>query len=183
MGKIHEFTCLPFGLNVAPYLFMKIMKPVITFLRKRGFFSVIYLDDLLLIGNSYEQCSENLNFTIMCFEQLGFLINYDKSHLLPLTHCQYLGLINTKDMLLELPESKRMNIRDLVRKLEKLQNCKIRDFASFVGSLGDCCKAALYGWAHMKDFEREKIKALSDNNGSFKQEWKLKLIYKMTFCG
>ena len=65
MGKIHEFTCLPFGLNVAPYLFTKIMKPAITFLRKHGFFSVIYFDDLLLIGNSYKQCSENLNFTIM----------------------------------------------------------------------------------------------------------------------
>ena len=38
----------------------------------------------------------------MFLEQLGFLINYDKSQLLPSTHCQYLGLIIiTKDMLLE----------------------------------------------------------------------------------
>ena len=58
-------------------------------------------------------------------------------------------------MLLELPESKKMKIRDLIRKFEKLKNCKIRDFASFIGLLGDCCKAALYGWAHMKDFERK----------------------------
>ena len=43
MGKIYEFTCLHFGLNIAPYLFTKIMKPVINFLRKRGFLSVIYL--------------------------------------------------------------------------------------------------------------------------------------------
>ena len=76
-----------------------------------------------------------------------------------------------------------MNIRDLIRIFEKLKNCKIRDFASFIGSLGNCCQAALYDWAHMKDFENEKIKALSDNNGSFKHEWKLKLIYKMTVCG
>ena len=151
------------------------MKPVLTFLGKRGFLSVIYLDDLLLIGDSYKQCSENLNFTIMFLEQLGFLINCNKSQLLPSTHCQYLGLvIITKDMLLELPESKRMKIHDLIIKFEKLKNFIICDFASFIGSLGDCCKSALYGWAHMKDFEREKIKALSDNNGSFEARMEIK---------
>ena len=70
-GKIYKFTCLSFGLNVAAYLFTKIMKPVITFLRKRGFLSAIYFDDLLLIENSYKQCEENLNFTTVKPHLLG----------------------------------------------------------------------------------------------------------------
>ena len=118
----------------------------------------------------------------MFLEKLGFLINYEKSQLLPSTYCQYLGLIiNTKDMLLELPENKRIKIRDLIRKCENFKNCKIRDFASFIGSLGDCCKATLYGWAHMKDFEREKIIALSENNGSFEARMEIKTYLQDDF--
>lgn len=39
---IYEFTCLPFGLNTAPYVFTKIMKSVISCLRSQGFISCIY---------------------------------------------------------------------------------------------------------------------------------------------
>lgn len=55
-GVRYEYTCLPFGLNTAPYVFTKIMKPVVAYLRKRGFTSVIYIDDILLIGNTFDQC-------------------------------------------------------------------------------------------------------------------------------
>ena len=49
-GELFEFNCLPFGLNVAPYVFTKLLKPVAAYLRKRGFTSVFYLDDILVIG-------------------------------------------------------------------------------------------------------------------------------------
>lgn len=41
-GQYFEFLCLPFGLNVAPYIFTKILKPIVTYLRKQGYSSVIY---------------------------------------------------------------------------------------------------------------------------------------------
>lgn len=48
-GNLYEFSCLPFGLSTAPYTFTKIMKPVVGYLRSRGFVSVLYLDDFLFI--------------------------------------------------------------------------------------------------------------------------------------
>lgn len=51
-ASLFEFNCLPFGLNIAPYVFTKLMKPVVTHLRKKGYTSVIYLDDLFLIEKS-----------------------------------------------------------------------------------------------------------------------------------
>ena len=48
-GKTFEFTCLPFSLCTAPFVFTKIMKIVVNNLRGRGFISVIYLDDILCI--------------------------------------------------------------------------------------------------------------------------------------
>lgn len=62
--KLFEFNCLPFGLNIAPYMFTKIMKPVISFLRNLEFMSVIYLDDLLLLGKSYSNCLRNINASV-----------------------------------------------------------------------------------------------------------------------
>ena len=44
-----QFTAMPFGLNLAPRLFIKIMKPVVASLRSQGVHLVIYLDDILLI--------------------------------------------------------------------------------------------------------------------------------------
>lgn len=36
---------LPFGLSSAPYIFTKLLKPLATVLREKGFLSVIYLDE------------------------------------------------------------------------------------------------------------------------------------------
>ena len=81
--ELFEFTCLPFGINVAPYFFTKIMKPVFSYLRTIGYLSVIYLDDTLLISKSFKKCSENMKITKGLLEKLGFIINFDKSKLTP----------------------------------------------------------------------------------------------------
>ena len=52
--KTYEFTAMPFGLNVAPRLFTKIMKPVVASLRSQGVCLIIYLDDILIIASSIE---------------------------------------------------------------------------------------------------------------------------------
>ncbi|XP_039305200.1 uncharacterized protein LOC120357772 [Solenopsis invicta] len=77
--QIYEFNCLPFGLSTAPFVFTKLMKPPITRLREHGFTSVIYLDDILLLGESKEKCTKNVQETRLLLEKLGFIINDDKS--------------------------------------------------------------------------------------------------------
>ena len=51
--KTYEFTAMPFGLNVAPRLFTKIMKPVVASLRSQGVRLIIYLDDILIIASTF----------------------------------------------------------------------------------------------------------------------------------
>lgn len=77
----YEYTALPFGLSTAPYIFTKIMRPVVSFFRQRGFQSVIYLDDFLFLGSSLEECQANVNASLNLLLSLGFRINYSKSHL------------------------------------------------------------------------------------------------------
>ena len=52
MGKEHyQFMCLPFGLACAPWVFTKVMKPIAIFLRSMGVRMIVYIDDILLMGN------------------------------------------------------------------------------------------------------------------------------------
>jgi len=42
-GRIFEFTCLSFGLCSAPHVFMKLLHPVMVYLRSQGIQTIIYL--------------------------------------------------------------------------------------------------------------------------------------------
>lgn len=83
--ETYEFMALLYGLSIAPKVFTKIMKEVVTHLRQRGFKSVVYLDDICCIGDNYEDCMNNVNETIKLLECLGFIVNYDKSALQAIT--------------------------------------------------------------------------------------------------
>ena len=43
---------LPFGLNTAPRVFTKLIKPIAAYLWKRGIRIIVYLDDFLILGSS-----------------------------------------------------------------------------------------------------------------------------------
>lgn len=168
----YEFTSMPYGLSVAPRTFTKIMKEVMTYLRSRGFTSVIYLDDILCIGQDYNECLNNVRETIRLLKCLGFIINYKKSNLDPKQSCRYLGFIfNSLDMSIALPEDKRINIARLLQKFQSLPSCTIRDFAHLIGTLTSACPAIKYGWAYTKLLERQKFLALQ-KYGSYEKKFR-----------
>lgn len=163
-SNLFEFSALPFGICTAPCIFTKLLKPVMATLRSRGFLSVTYLDDILCLGNSYENCMQNVTETIKMLTDLGFLINYEKSVLIPNKTCQFLGFVlNSEKMHLELPIKKKHGILDRTRTLMHQTRISIRDFARYVGTLTAACPGVQYGWAHTKAFERVKYLALLNN--------------------
>jgi hypothetical protein len=50
------FTCLPFGLSSACYIFTKVVRPLVKFWRSKGFLIVVYLDDGLVFEDFEESC-------------------------------------------------------------------------------------------------------------------------------
>ena len=56
----YTFQGLPFGLNTAPRVFTKLIKPIAAYLRKRGIRIIVYLDDFLILGSSIKE-SKALN--------------------------------------------------------------------------------------------------------------------------
>lgn len=175
-GNCYEFNAMPYGLSVAPRVFTKLMKELMNHLRSKGYMSVIYLDDVLCIGNSYTECKHNINKTLDLLQCLGFVINYDKSNLEPRQVCRFLGFIyNSVDMTLSLPEEKRKGIMQLVKKFITLPRCSIRELSQFIGVLTAACPAIRYGWVYTKTLERQKYLALH-RYGDFEAKIKLSSV-------
>lgn len=80
-GIHYEFWVLPIGPCTAPYDFTKHMKPPISYLRQRGFTTVIYIDDNFVFERTGDKCLANIHASIKLFKKLGFSINDKKSNL------------------------------------------------------------------------------------------------------
>ena len=74
------FRALPFGLNVAPYIFTRIMRYPLSLLHSQGVQVAAYLDDWVVWGKTKEETHQAFLLTVECVTKLGFLINVKKSH-------------------------------------------------------------------------------------------------------
>jgi hypothetical protein len=166
--KLYQFQVLPFGANIAPYVFTKLLKPVMHYLRSKGYISVIYLDDIWCCGRSYSECHNNVQETIKILSNLGFLINYEKSSVSPSQCVKFLGfLIDSQKYIVSLPTEKREKIKYTIQKFASMKHCKIRELAQLTGLLVSACPAIDYGFLHTKEFERQKFIHLNKYNDDY----------------
>lgn len=167
-NNLFEFNVLPFGLSTAPYIFTKVLKPIVRLLRSAGLTSTNYLDDFWLMGQTYEECLYNTSMTSKLLISLGFLINEEKSCMIPSKICTFLGFVlDSEKFQITLPSDKINRVKTEIHKLLNLNRCKIRDFARFVGLLVSICPAVEYSWLYTKFFERCKYLNLESNNNNY----------------
>lgn len=127
----YEFTALPFGLSTAPFIFTKILQPVVAYLRRKGFQSVVYLDDFLFFGSFLEEGRDNVNASLNLLISLGFRINYNKSHLESSSNREYLGFtFDSNDQSISIPPRRREKLLRLTTNFARKPKSTIREFAS-----------------------------------------------------
>lgn len=164
-GQRYEFTCLPFGYSLAPRVFTKICKPFVSHLRLNGFRIVIFLDDILLAASSYEECLNQLATLRSLIENLGFVINNEKSQLEPVTQISFLGfVIDSVVMKIFLPEVKVQKIVLACSKLISEPKPTVRQVAHVTGLLVSSFPAMNYLRLYYRSIELCKSQALSKNN-------------------
>ena len=74
-GQNWQFRALPFRLNLGPRIFTKLMAHVIKTLADKGIWCLPYLDDLLIISNSKEECLQHSKIARKVIESFGWIIN------------------------------------------------------------------------------------------------------------
>ena len=92
-SQLYAFTAFPNGLACCPRLFTKLLKPVMAHLHMLGFVSTIFIDDTLLMGDSEEECVQNVKQSLALFQKLGFVVHPEKSVLVPSHKITYLGFV------------------------------------------------------------------------------------------
>ena len=122
-GESFQFTCMPFGLSSAPWAFTKVLKPFAAFFRAKGHRLIVYLDDMLLLEQSYEALLSFTQEAVNLLQNLGFEVNWSKAILTPVQRVEFLGtIIDSRNFSFFLPEDKASHLRKTCKKFLKESN-------------------------------------------------------------
>ena len=90
-GVVYQFRVLPFGLNQAPRIFTFFLRPVVAFLREHGQRLYAYLDNWMFRACWESRMPYITRVSILLLQDLGWLINWEKTNLLPRQILEFLG--------------------------------------------------------------------------------------------
>ena len=167
-GQLYEFLVLPNGLSTGPRLFTKLLKPPLSTLRSNGHLVMGYIDDLFCVNSTKENVAYTVAQTCKVFQDLGFVVHPEKSQFEPRKVLTFLGFsINTINMTVSLPDSKKQDIIELCNKLLQAEKTSIRDVATLVGKMVAAFPAVEYARLHYRSLEIDKISALKRSKGHF----------------
>ncbi|XP_040196517.1 uncharacterized protein LOC120929266 [Rana temporaria] len=146
-----QFQALPFGLSSSPRVFTKVLAEPIAFLRLQGVGIIAYLDDLLLFAASPEQVSRDLELTKKTLMDLGWLLNLEKSSLIPSQRIPYLGYTLDSTLLrVFLPLEKALKLEKSVSALQGSHQVSIRFLMSTLGLLTSTLPAVQWAGIHFR---------------------------------
>ena len=91
-NQFYQWARCPFGLNISPFCFTKILRPVVTFLRLQGLRICLYVDDWILTACPQTIIAQK-NVLLNTLIRLGWMINYKKSSLVPETTKKWIGYV------------------------------------------------------------------------------------------
>ena len=176
-NKVYKFTCVPFGLSSAPWLFTKTLRPIYSKFHENGFKGFGYIDDSFIIAESYDECVAAVQCLTELFTTLGFTVNTEKSVLKPTQNLTFLGYeLNSIEMTVSPTKEKKEKVKTTIQNLKNESKPKIRKVASLLGLLNDVCKATEYGKVYVKRLEIQKILALR-RVGRRQFEGRMKISY------
>ena len=134
-GKVFAFRALPFGLNLSPWAFTRLMDAVMGLVRRQTSSEVSnYLDDLLQKNTNPEVLRADLAVMQSTLQRLGWLVNLEKSDLIPSQVFSHLGMLfRTLPATVELTAKRRNKLLTAVRQLQTQTLTTPREIAMVIG--------------------------------------------------
>ena len=152
--KLYQFCGLPQGIGCSPRIFTKLMRVPLSFLRKMGINVLAYLDDFIIIADSYESCLRDTQKCIAVLQNLGYIVNFEKSSLTPAQSIEHLGLvIDSVNMTVRITDTKCQNMISLCRQLRAKSHPTILEVAKVLGTMISYLPGLELGQMHYRQLE------------------------------
>ena len=150
----YHFKALPFGLSTAPMEFTTVVKEVKLIAQSRGIRIHQYLDDWLVRASSKQVCLQNTQDLVSLCQDLGWVINFEKSELEPKQIFDFVGYQYDLQVGKVRPTQERwQNLQEKVQNLLIVPQCKVRQLMSLIGLLTATEKQVHLGRLHMRPIQ------------------------------
>ena len=153
-GQTYQFKALPFGLSTAPLEFTVVAKEVKLMATHRGIRIHQYLDDWLVRARSHQACLQHTQELVQICQNLGWLVNLEKSELEPKQIFNFVGYqFDLQAGRVRPTLDQWQSLQDKILHLLSLPSCPVRVFMSLIGLLTATEKQVYLGRLHMRPIQ------------------------------
>ena len=109
----------------------------------------MYIDDILILGETEKQCADSVRAVRDCLAELGARVNDTKSQPVPTQRLEYLGFeLDAKTMKIWTPKKKLLNTKKAIKSFLRGGSATAREAASVLGKLNSLADALLSARVH-----------------------------------
>ena len=153
-GRTYQFKALPFGLSTAPMEFTVIAKEVKLMAAHQGIRIHQYLDDWLVRARSKQGCLHHTQILVRICQDLGWLVNLEKSELEPKQVFDFVGYqFDLRSGRVRPTPDRWQSLQGKMQALLLLPTCPVRQFMSLIGLLTATEKQVHLGRLHMRPIQ------------------------------
>ena len=153
-GRTYQFKALPFGLSTTPMEFTVLAKEVKLMAIHKGIRIHQYLDDWLVRARSQETCLHHTQILVKMCQDLGWLVNLEKSELEPKQVFDFVGYqFDLRSGRVRPTPDRWQSLQDKIQVLLSLPACPVRKFMSLIGLLTATEKQVHLGRLHMRPLQ------------------------------
>ena len=152
-GQCWQWKCLCFGPSTAPRVFSKVISVIAAHLRAQNIRLASYLDDWLALNQLKRLLLQDREKCLNLLVALGFIINKEKSELIPKQEIVYIGGAFHLKLGIVTPTPERLRKLDLaIQRLLSGQN-QARDFLHLLGLMASCLELIPNGRLFMRPIQ------------------------------
>ena len=113
-----------------------------------------YLDDWLMRARSHQACLQHTQELVKMFQQLGWLVDLEKSELEPKQDFDFVGYqLDLRSGWVRLTPDRWQNLQEKILKLLSLPACPVREFMPLIGLLTATEKQVHLGQHHIRPIQ------------------------------
>ena len=164
--QVFQFTALPFGMSLSPWVFMKLMNVIAIHLRLRAVSLFPYLDNWLIRDLMRNRLIAHTRSTLQMVQNLGFIPNLKKSDMIPTQQFTFIGMeFLTQQKIVRVPADRVKALILTIKTILSQTQVSARTFLSLLGKLNaaadlilldrciyDPCKCAYYRSGNLTNF-------------------------------